>query len=263
MRAMSLGLLVALLGSGTVVAQTVAPISSRSAAPAAVPSFTPPPGSTHQGAFAIRGRLVPLPPGAWVAFSRHAWQGNPRDANFTYEHVGLARVTATGVDALILVSTTDIDQGTAFIQSWGRDQACNRTNTHFMQAVTRDDRDQACMMLNHVQRGGASGSSPVWADYAALRQGRTDQFPDTLLAATYRVARNTGATTVTYYVGMEGHGFPAQPRISWANSAWHPDRADASRLAMVARYREWMTANFEPVRQGVEQGRQVVLSPLP
>ena len=217
----------------------------------------------HEGLFATRGRMVPLPPGRWVAFSRHAWQGGEISSNFSHEDVGLARVTPLGVDALIHIRTTDLEAGAHHVRSWGRDPACNRTDTHFIQVISRDERDQACMMLNHVQRTATVSTSQVWADYAGLREGRDAQFPDTMLGATYRVARGTGATTLTYYFSVRDQRLPAEPGISWASSAWHPSRADAPRLAVVERYRAWTTTNFEPVRQGVEQGRRGTSSATP
>lgn len=253
MFSLAAGLVLSLAASLPVVAQTVAVSASQ--------AFAAPAGPRFQGTATVRGRVVPLPPGEWVEFARHTWTGSPRDAAFSYEDVGLARLAGAGVDALILLRTIDYDGGYS-VRTWARSPVCNRTNTYFAQVAVRDEQDQACMLLNHVSRAGNLNESEVWPRYAALREGRPQYFPTNLISAAYRFASGRGATTLTYFFGVERHGFPVQP-TSWAESSWHRDRIDAPRRALVDQYQAWMAANFETVRQGVEQGRAVRLTPTP
>ena len=219
-------------------------------------------GPTHSGVFRSRDRVVALPPGQWVEFSRHAWTGNPRGPGFSYEEVGLARVTSSGVDALIHLRSVNLEEGAAWVARWGTNPACTRTDTHFVQVRSRDDQDQECLLLNHVIGQPPANRGPVWADYAGLRRGREGQFPATLIATTFHLARITGGSTLTYYFGVERHGFAAQP-ASWVESPWHPSRADAPRLTIVQAYKGWMSANAPAVLRGLEGSRSVELSAAP
>ena len=219
-------------------------------------------GPTHSGVFRSRDRVVALPPGQWVEFSRHAWTGNPISAHFSYEEVGLARVTPAGVDALVLLRTANYDRGVGYVRTWGPVATCTRTNTHFVEVRSRDEREQECLLLNHVVGSLPSSSSPVSADYAGLRRGREGQFPTTLMATTFHLARGVRASTLTYYFGVERHGFAAQPASS-AESPWHPSRADAPRLAIVQAYKGWMSANAPAVLRGLEGSRSVEMSATP
>ena len=219
-------------------------------------------GPTHSGVFRSRDRVVALPPGEWVEFSRHAWTGNPISDRFSYEDVGLARVTPSGVDALVYLRTSNFDGGMGYVRTWGTNSACTRSDTHYAEVRSRDEREQECLLLNHVIRQPAENSSPVWADYAGLRRGRVGQFPTTLIATTFHLARGAGKSTLTYYFGVERHGFAAQS-ASWAESPWHPSRADAPRLTIVQAYKGWMSANAPAVLRGLEGGRPAALSAAP
>ncbi len=219
-------------------------------------------GPTHTGIFRSRDRVVTLPPGQWVEFSRHAWTGNARGPGFSYEEVGLARVTPSGVDALIHLRSENLEEGTAWVARWGTSLACSRTDTHFVQVRSRDDREQECLLLNHVDRQPAANRGPVWADYAALRRGREGQFPSTLIATTFRLARGAGGSTLTYFFGVERHGFAAQP-VRWAESPWHPSRADAQARSLVEAYKGWMTGNAAAVLGGLEGAQPGALSATP
>ncbi len=219
-------------------------------------------GTPHVGVFHSRDRAVPLPPGEWVEFSRHAWLGNSRGPGFSYEDVGLARLTPQGVDAVIHLRTINHEGGTSNVRTWASDPACRRNDTFFSDAGSRDERDQTCLPLNHVIRAPNRNGSPVWADYAALREGRDALFPTTLIGTTLRFARGRAATTLTCYFGVEAHGFPIE-RTSWAESPWHRSRADAPRLALMEQYKGWMTSNADAVRRALEQGQAAWLSPTP
>jgi len=220
-----------------------------------------PAGPSFQGSIRTRDRLVPLPPGQWVELGRGTWVGGARSADFSFEEVGLGRVTAGRVDALAIVHTTNYEGGIS-VRTWGPSPVCGRTDTLFVLVNSADERNQSCMLLNHVVGSNSAQGSPFWTRYNALREGQQQLFPATMISTAYRMSGGTRATTVTYLFGVERHGFPVS-RTSWESSPWHRGRATGDRAALIERYKAWMTANFESVRRGVEDGRAGTLTAPP
>ncbi|WP_149538623.1 COG3904 family protein [Siccirubricoccus phaeus] len=219
--------------------------------------FLPPEGQRYRDSLALRGRRIPLPPGEWAEIGRYAWSG----PGFRYEDLALVRLRETGVTALVIVRTSD-SEGGYFVGAWGNSPICSRTDGYAAAARRHGAAVQECALLTHAVHADETSTSEVWRTYLALRANDGDHYPTTFIAAAYRFARDARATTLTYYFGVEEHGFPAAAG-SWATSPWHPAQLSPERAALVTRYRYWLEENFDSVQQGVQGNRPTALTSPP
>lgn len=209
----------------------------------------------------MRGRHIPLPPGDWVQIGRYSWLGGSSGPVFTYDDAILARVSRNGVDALILARTTDYN-GSSYVRTWGNNTICSRPDTYLLFIQNYSETRHECALLNHVIATDSSGASEVWKTYLATRAKNEANYPATLIAASFRFARDAAATTVTYYFGVEQSGFPKEA-TSWSASSWHRNNLTPDKQALVDGYKAWLKANFDAIQQATEQSRHVTLTAGP
>ena len=225
-------------------------------------SVRPVAGTVHRFVLRLGTRAVPLPPGDWVEVSRTARTEPLGTQQLDTTEVGLVRSTPQGIDAFIAVSAQDA-QGTAPVRNWGSSVTCARATealARYLRTVTEAVNE--CAILTHAVTPlapPAAGTAPShWQAFAALREGREETMPATMLLVRYRFADSRRATTVWYHFGVERYGFP-RTVTGWHESAWRRPVDDQPRGALIERMRQWMLANFDGMEAALERGKEMEL----
>ncbi|WP_374441095.1 hypothetical protein [Stella sp.] len=197
-----------------------------------------------RGVVELAGKLVPLPPGEWVAVADTVER---RDGDGYATRV-LVRIAGNVADALVIARANLASRPAPLAAP----SECSRTDLHLAHVAYDTPVDGLCLFVNHVVLGDEVPGPVAWL-MARERLARLGvALTDTWLTVGIRARTVSHAVDLHYYFAPPDH-LAALPSRGWADSRWAPERiqADADRRASLRRLTVWAVWAREAVEQGL------------
>ncbi len=197
-----------------------------------------------RGVTEIAGKLVPLPPGAWVAVGEAVERHGPDQ----FATRTLARIDGNVVDAMVIVRANLTGRPAPLAAP----AECDRDDIHLAYIAYDTTADGLCLFVNHVVLSDEVPGPAVWllARERLAKLGAV--LTDTWLVVGVRARTTSHAVDVRYYFAPPDHR-AALPARGWIDSRWAPDKAfaDGDRRASIRRLAVWAVWTREAVELGL------------